>query len=119
MTSQNLTPMEQRSLHLREPYGERSEVRLPVTVEWENPETHQRLQMSTWLFSCSEYGASFNSERIQFMEGMRLTLISHSNFRLDAIVQWVKQYSISAHEVGLQFDRSKNHRPPISRIFGD
>jgi hypothetical protein len=78
-------------------YADRMDFRVPVVVEWLDPTTHQRCHMPTWLFSCSEYGASFNSERIPFSEGMVVTLVSHSKFQVEAIVKWVKQYSISAH----------------------
>jgi hypothetical protein len=90
---------------------------VPVVVTGFHPITKMQFRLDTWLFGFTESEVIFNAERMEFYQGMPVTLISRSNIAVEAVVTSVKQYSLSSQEVRLRIDGSKNHRPPMTQIF--
>ncbi len=97
--------------------GTTSGPHIPIQLEGVDPITHVPYRLSTWLFSFSEDEIQFNAERLNLHQGMRLTVISPSNQRIDGIVQSLRPYSLSCQRVSLEIDKTRNHRPPIDKIF--
>lgn len=90
-----------------------------IYVEAYDPATHSACHLSTWLFNYSEDEMEFNAERVSFEQGMRVTVISINNHRIEGVVKAVQQYSLSSQKVRLEIDNTRNHRPPVAQIFSE
>ena len=91
--------------------------RPPVFVEARDPATRHVCHFATWLFDFSDDEMEFNADRINFEAGMRVTVVSKNNHRIEGFVKAVQQYSLSSQKVRVQVDQNKNHRPPVTQIF--